>query len=272
MWPPKRSGRRLDAVPMPPFQPKATVPVPAPTEPSATGPPVADRMAATTCSRRTGRERMSLRAHPSFVSPTRAFTERTSPLPGWARVHATTASTAVPTARVFVRTIGVSIVPSSRTWVEPASFPKALPTKTAPGTFSWKRFPPCGSTAVTPVRMVSPSRSVTWPTRTPATSVMAFRGPGGKTPGARPRSRARGRGSGSPHSTARARYSASGSCTRTGRAAGSSQRSSRSIGSGSKAVQPEVVASGPERRCRKMQLPPPEATGASLWPTHTTRR
>src|SRR5580700_9269633 len=41
--------------------------------------------------------------------------------------------------------------------------------------------------------MVSPSVRVTWPTRTPATSVMALSAPGGKTPGARPRSRARGR-------------------------------------------------------------------------------
>jgi hypothetical protein len=44
------------------------------------------------------------------------------------------------------------------------------------------------------------------------------------------------------------------------------------MGSSSKAVQPEVVDSGPARRCRKMQLPPPGTTGASLWPTQTTRR
>ena len=80
---------------MPPFQPKASVPVPAPIEPSARGPAVADRIAATTCSRRTGRERMSLRP-PSFVSPTSAFTERTASFPGWARVHATTASRRLP--------------------------------------------------------------------------------------------------------------------------------------------------------------------------------
>ena len=61
-------------------------------------------------------------------------------------------------------TIGVSIVPSSSTCVEPASLPKALPTNTAPATLSWNRLPPCGRTAVTPVRTPSPSRSVTWPT------------------------------------------------------------------------------------------------------------
>src|SRR5689334_10538660 len=49
--------------------------------------------------------------------------------------------------------------------------------------------------AVTPVRTSSPSITVTCPTRTPATSVIASSGPGGNTPGASPRSRARGRGS-----------------------------------------------------------------------------
>jgi hypothetical protein len=53
----------------------------------------------------------------------------------------TTASTAVPTARALVNTMGVSTVPSSCTRVEPASFPRALPTKTAPATLSWNRLP-----------------------------------------------------------------------------------------------------------------------------------
>ena len=71
-----------------------------------------------------------------MVSPTSAFTDRTRSLPGCASVQATTASTAMPTESVLVRTIGVSMVPSSRTCVEPASFPKAFPTNTAPATFS----------------------------------------------------------------------------------------------------------------------------------------
>jgi hypothetical protein len=33
------------------------------------------------------------------------------------------------------------MVPSSSTWVDPASFPKAFPTYTAPGTFSWNTLP-----------------------------------------------------------------------------------------------------------------------------------
>ena len=66
---------------MPPFQPKQTVPVPAPTLPSATGP---SRRAAD------GREHVVARhvaaadvvqAQPSLVSPTTALTERTSSLP-----------------------------------------------------------------------------------------------------------------------------------------------------------------------------------------------
>jgi hypothetical protein len=43
------------------------------------------------------------------------------------------------------------------------------------------------------------------PTRTPATSVMQFSGPGGNTPGARPRSRARGRAESAPSILATAR-------------------------------------------------------------------
>ncbi len=84
---------------------------------------------------------------------------------------------AVPTLRVLVSTIGVSIVPSSFTWVEPASFPKAFPTNTAPATLSWNTLPPCGTIAVTPVLTRSPSTIVVCPTRTPSTSVMALRAP-----------------------------------------------------------------------------------------------
>src|SRR2546426_7001559 len=85
------------------------------------------------------------------------------------------------------------MVPSSVTCVDPASLPNALPTNTAPATFSWNRLPPCGRIAVTPVLTLSPSMIVVWPTFTPLTSVIALSGPGAKTPGARPTSRARGR-------------------------------------------------------------------------------
>jgi hypothetical protein len=45
---------------------------------------------------------------------------------------------------------------------------------------------------VTPVRTPAPSIRVTWPTSTPGTSVIAFRGPGAPKSNGMPRSRARG--------------------------------------------------------------------------------
>ena len=52
-----------------------------------------------------------------------------------------------------------------------------------------KIFPPWGRMAVTPVLMESPSTTVTCPTLTPATSVMALSGPVGRTPTTTPISR-----------------------------------------------------------------------------------
>src|SRR5215471_1289639 len=54
-------------------------------------------------------------------------------------------------------------------------------------------WPSCVQTVVTPVRMFSPSTRVVWPTRTPGTSVIAFRGPVDSSPMATPRSRSRSR-------------------------------------------------------------------------------
>src|SRR5438046_8449064 len=97
------------------------------------------------------------------------------------------------TLNVDVSRIGVSISPSSFTWVEPASLPKALLTKIAPGTFSRNRLPGCGRLAVTPVCTSSPRRMVVCPTATPATSVIALSGPVGRMPTFSPNSEARGR-------------------------------------------------------------------------------
>ncbi len=177
---------------MPPFHPKAEVPVPAPTEPSATGPSSASSIARSTSTSRIAQRRMSL-SQPSLVSPTTALTEHTSSLPGWRSVQSTTACTAVPTHNVLVSTIGVSRFPSSSTCRNPAALPKALAGKTAAGTFTWKTLPPWGTIAVTPVRMDRPSFRVTCPTFTPATSVMALSGPGCRIPGSMPSSRRRGR-------------------------------------------------------------------------------
>ena len=128
--------------------------------------------------------RMSFRP-PSFVSPTSAFTDFTRSLPGIAAcsddgLH----------RRADAQGVGEDDrrfdVPSSSTCVDPASFPNALPTNTAPGTLSWNRFPAAGHDRRDARADVSPWISVVCPTRTPATSVMALRGPGGKTPGASP--------------------------------------------------------------------------------------
>ena len=178
---------------MPPFHPNATVPVPAPTLPSVTGAGrCADAIARRTSSGVIGRERMALSA-PSFVSPTTGLIEPTRSMPGCASSHPTIASAARHTQSVHVSRIGVSSSPSSRTCVTPTSLPNPLPTWIAAGTRSKNRLPACGRMAVTPVRMESPSTTVVWPTRTPATSVIAFNGPGRKTPGATPSARARTR-------------------------------------------------------------------------------
>ena len=103
------------------------------------------------------------------------------------------ASAARHTHSVQVSRIGVSSSPNSRTCVTPCSLPNPLPTYTAAGTRSRNGLPPCGRIAVTPVRMRSPSRTVTCPTRTPGTSVIALSGPGSMMPTTTPASRARGR-------------------------------------------------------------------------------
>ena len=76
-----RSGSTRLALPMPPFQPNATVPRPAPTLPCSTGPLSAEPIASSTSRSVMGRIRMSLR-YPSLVSPTTGLAERTRSLPG----------------------------------------------------------------------------------------------------------------------------------------------------------------------------------------------
>src|SRR2546426_1901140 len=80
VYPPSLGVRRREDVPMPPLKPNATVPVPAPTEPSSTDPPLAFLMAANASSRVMCRPRMSFR-YPSFVSPTSGLMDSTSSFP-----------------------------------------------------------------------------------------------------------------------------------------------------------------------------------------------
>jgi hypothetical protein len=99
-----------------------------------------------------------------------------------------------------VSSTGVSIRPNSSMRDRPAVVPAPLNTKQPASTGAPYQSSPGGRMAVTPVRTgPSPIRSgpspwmrVTWPTRTPGTSVMALSGPGGSAPMATPASRARG--------------------------------------------------------------------------------
>src|SRR5215831_11936089 len=107
--------------------------------------------------------------------------------------HRMSASATSGTLKVDVSRIGVSISPNSFTCVGPTSLPNALPTKTAPGTFSRNRLPGCGRMAVTPVCTSLSRTMVVCPTSTPATSVIASSSPVGKMPTLSPKTTARGR-------------------------------------------------------------------------------
>ena len=112
-----------------------------------------------------------------------------------ARPAATIASRTTPTVCVFVSPIGVVSMPDSRTHsrpvISPLPFSRWQPAKTGsrPGS------PSCGQRRPsTPGRGRRRPRSiVVWPTRTPATSVIAFAGPGASRPISIPSSRARTR-------------------------------------------------------------------------------
>src|SRR3984893_2133916 len=165
---------------MPPLNSWHTMPVPPPTFPSATSPSCASSSAACACSAVTCCPRMSLR-NPSNVSPTTGRDHASS-----SAESAAIASRTTPTLKVCVMPIGVVRNPDSRTHSSPVSSPLPL-----------SRWQPAksgvsgGTTIVTPVRTESPWISVLCPTRTPATSVMAFLADGTPPPIAMPKSRAR---------------------------------------------------------------------------------
>src|ERR1035437_7601281 len=120
---------------------------------------------------------------PSLHSNTNGLTlGKLRPVSGLAAMHwRICAMTTAATEKVLVNAIGVSSRPSSATWTRPTLLPKPLSTTAAAGTRSRNRSPACGRTTVTPV-CTSLASSVQWPTVTPATSVMALRGPGGRLP------------------------------------------------------------------------------------------
>src|SRR5215469_9956324 len=109
-----------------------------------------------------------------------------------------TASRTTPTLWVLVIMTGPTSRPDSSTQVVPVISPLPL-SDHHPAMTASSKFLPRGRIAVTPVRtgplpttnFPSPEISVVWPTKTPETSVMAFKGPGVPSKGT-PRSRARG--------------------------------------------------------------------------------
>ena len=124
--PPSAVGSTRDDVPMPPFQPNATVPVPAPTHlrrPDRSTPTSAPRARAPAGSDAT--ECRSAFHHSSRRPP--GLIERTFAMPGCSSIHPTIASAAFHTQSVHVRRIGVSSSPSSRSCVTPVILPKPLP-------------------------------------------------------------------------------------------------------------------------------------------------
>src|SRR5256884_5178998 len=97
---------------------------------------------------------------------------------------------------VSVRTIGEPSRPHSSITLRQVISPYPLKTEIAAYSRSRKRSPGCGQMAVTPLRITgsappgSPRQTVWWPTRTPATSVMALWVPVGRNPTGIPKSRA----------------------------------------------------------------------------------
>jgi hypothetical protein len=144
---------------------------------------------------RSGSPRSNARSSPAAFSPrsrtwvASSVVTSTPTLPTLAR---SSRNTLTPAAACAL-TNSLRQSTSSFTWVEPASLPKALPTKIAPGTFSRNRLPGCGRIAVTPVRTSPPRIMVVCPTSTPETSVIASSGPVGRMPTFNPKSEARGR-------------------------------------------------------------------------------
>ena len=185
-----------DDVPVPPLNPWQTIPVPPPTFPSATG-PAARPSAATTCSARTCCPSTSL-SSPSQVSPTTGMAHSGEAPARSAIAAPTRASLTVPTDQVLVSAIGPFSIPHSATSVRPVSSPTPE-TRWNPANLGRSQGSGPGRMTVTPVRTgpwprtsgPDPLMMVSYPTRTPATSVMALHRPGRYRPIARPKSRSR---------------------------------------------------------------------------------
>src|ERR1700740_1638296 len=139
-------------------------------------------------------------SQPSHVSATTGNDHQSSsgPTLRCATVHWITASRTTPTLCVLVIITGPSRKPDSSTQVVPVISPLPLSEYQPANAGLLMESLPRGKIAVTPVRtgpfptcsLPSPEMSVTSPTSTPFTSVMALSGPGVPSKGT-PRSRAR---------------------------------------------------------------------------------
>ena len=129
-------------------------------------------------------------SRPSYVSPTTGSDHQASPTSRSSTEAATRASRTIPTLWVLVIATGDVSRPDSRTHSRPVSSPLPFSRWHPAKTGSRQASGPRGETTVTPVRTgpwpttegPSPEMSVVWPTRTPATSVMALSGPGRAVP------------------------------------------------------------------------------------------
>jgi hypothetical protein len=164
--------------------------VPPPTEPSSIGPDAASSIARCASSSVMRRSLIAWR-NPSHVSAATG-SAHSSFGSGW-RVcsQLLIAACAMPTAAVLVIAIGSATVPDSSIHTHPVISPLPLSEYAPAAHASCGCALPRGWMAVTPVRTSSPSISVVYPTSTPATSVIAFHGPGVPSNGM-PYARARG--------------------------------------------------------------------------------
>jgi hypothetical protein len=118
-----RSCTTREAVPIPPLKSMHCIPVPAPTHPSATSPPVAPSSASNTSASDSGNEPTSFRNESSH-SLTNGMSPPALVVVAWRSArHRIVASYARPIASELVSTIGEWRSPHSSIWLIPISSP-----------------------------------------------------------------------------------------------------------------------------------------------------
>ena len=179
-------------LPMPPFKPKQLMPVPAPTAPTA-------KSSAARCRsphRRAPRSPPSpgCRSGSRRCTPARPDSpcEVCRPMSGLAAIARRISALAqVPTAKVLVSRIGVSSTPSSFTCIRPMLLPNPFSTTAAATRLVAEQVAVMRQDRGDAGADVAFGSAWRGRPRTPGTSAMLLRSPGGSEPQARPRSRAR---------------------------------------------------------------------------------